>query len=154
VRNPEAIRPWQYVLEPLSGYLWLGACLWNQPGTFEGSWNFGPHPGGNVSVRQIVNQVVAIWGEGEWKHVCQDQSVKSHEARTLTLDITKSNSILRWEPTIGISQAITETIGWYVEHHHNPALDVKVATLDRINHFVQAATAKNAIWTTKAHESL
>ncbi len=154
VRNPEAIRPWQYVLEPLSGYLWLGACLWNKPGTFEGSWNFGPHPAGNVTVREIVNQVVAMWGEGEWKHACQDQSPAPHEARTLTLDITKSSTFLGWEPVTSVAQAITETIGWYLEQHRNPALDVKAATLTRINHFVQAATAKNAVWTAKGHESL
>jgi CDP-glucose 4,6-dehydratase len=154
VRNPEAIRPWQYVLEPLSGYLWLGARLWNKPGTFEGSWNFGPHTAGNVTVRQIVNQVVAMWGEGEWKHDCQDQSLAPHEARTLTLDITKASTLLGWEPVTSVAQAITETIGWYLEQHRNPALDVKAATLARINHFVQTATAKNAVWTTKAHESL
>jgi CDP-glucose 4,6-dehydratase len=154
VRNPEAVRPWQYVLEPLSGYLWLGACLWNTPGTFEGSWNFGPHTAGNVSVRQIVNQVVAMWGEGEWKHVCQEQSQEPHEARTLTLDITKSSSVLGWEPITSVSQAMTETIGWYLEQHRLRTLDVKAATLDRINQFVQAAISKNAVWTAKAHESL
>jgi CDP-glucose 4,6-dehydratase len=154
VRNPEAVRPWQYVLEPLSGYLWLGACLWNTPSTFEGSWNFGPHTAGNVSVRQIVNQVVAMWGEGEWKHVCQEQSQEPHEARTLTLDITKSSSVLGWEPITSVSQATTETIGWYLEQHRHRTLDVKAATLDRINRFVQAAISKNAMWTAKAHKSL
>jgi CDP-glucose 4,6-dehydratase len=154
VRNPEAVRPWQYVLEPLSGYLWLGACLWNTPSTFEGSWNFGPHTAGNVSVRQIVNQVVAMWGEGEWKHVCQEQSQEPHEARTLTLDITKSSSVLGWEPITSVSQAMTETIGWYLEQHRQRTLDVKAATLDRINRFVQAAILNNAVWTAKAHESL
>lgn len=151
IRNPDAVRPWQYVLEPLSGYLWLGAFLWNKPGTFEGSWNFGPHTAGNVSVRQIVNQVVAMWGEGKWKHVSQDQSLEPHEARTLTLDITKASTLLGWEPITSVSQAITETIGWYLDQHRNRALDVKAATLDRINHFVQAAMAKNAVWTAKAH---
>jgi CDP-glucose 4,6-dehydratase len=154
VRNPDAVRPWQYVLEPLSGYLWLGACLWTTPGTFEGSWNFGPHTAGNVSVRRIVNQVVAIWGEGEWKHVCQEQSRAPHEARTLTLDITKSSSVLGWEPITSVSQAVTETIGWYLEQYRQRTLDVKAATLDRINRFVQAAISKNAVWTAKAHESL
>jgi CDP-glucose 4,6-dehydratase len=154
VRNPDAVRPWQYVLEPLSGYLWLGACLWNTPDMFEGSWNFGPHTAGNVSVRQIVNQVVAMWGEGEWKHVCQEQSQEPHEARTLTLDITKSSSVLGWEPITSVSQAMTETIGWYLEQHRQRTLDVKAATLDRINRFVQAAISKNAVWTAKAHESL
>jgi CDP-glucose 4,6-dehydratase len=142
------------VLEPLSGYLWLGACLWNTPSTFEGSWNFGPHTAGNVSVRQIVNQVVAMWGEGEWKHVCQEQSQEPHEARTLTLDITKSSSVLGWEPITSVSQATTETIGWYLEQHRHRTLDVKAATIDRINRFVQAAISKNAMWTAKAHKSL
>ena len=154
VRNPDAVRPWQYVLEPLSGYLWLGACLWNTAGTFEGSWNFGPHTAGNVSVRQLVNQAVAMWGEGEWKHVYQEQSQQPHEARTLTLDITKSSRMLGWEPITSVSQAMTETIGWYLEQHRQRTLDVKAATLDRINRFVQTAISNNAVWTAKAHESL
>jgi CDP-glucose 4,6-dehydratase len=154
VRNPDAVRPWQYVLEPLSGYLWLGACLWNTPDMFEGSWNFGPHTAGNVSVRQIVNQIVSLWGEGEWKHICQEQSREPHEARTLTLDITKSSRMLGWEPITSVSQAMTETIGWYLEQHRQRTLDVKAATFDRINRFVQAAISKNAVWTAKAHESL
>jgi CDP-glucose 4,6-dehydratase len=154
VRNPEAVRPWQYVLEPLAGYLWLGACLWNKPGAFEGGWNFGPHTTGNVPVRQIVNQVLSIWGENQWKHVNQDQHVEPHEARTLKLDITKSSSLLGWEPVISVSEAITETVGWYLEHHRNRAVDVKAATRNRIEHYVQAATDKNAVWTAKGQESL
>ena len=154
VRNPDAVRPWQYVLEPLAGYLWLGACLWNKPGTFEGGWNFGPHTVGNLPVRQIVSQVVAMWGEGEWKHDCQDNSLNPHEARTLKLDITKSSSLLGWEPIMSVSEAISETIGWYLEYHRSPTIDVKRATLDRINHYMQTATTKNAVWTAKVQDSL
>jgi CDP-glucose 4,6-dehydratase len=154
VRNPEAVRPWQYVLEPLSGYLWLGARQWNSPGTFEGSWNFGPHSVGNVPVRRIVNQVVAMWGDGEWKHVSQPTSPNPHEARTLKLDITKSNSLLGWEPIMSVPEAISETVGWYLEYHRNPTLDVKRATLDRINHYVQTAMTRNAVWTAKVQDSL
>ena len=154
VRNPESVRPWQYVLDPLSGYLWLGACLWSKPGTFESSWNFGPHTVGNVPVRRIVNQVLAMWGEGEWKHDRPDNSPNPHEARTLKLDITKSSSLLGWEPIMSVPEAISETIGWYLEYHRNPTIDVKRATLGRINHYVQTATTKNAVWTAKVQDYL
>ncbi|RME55949.1 CDP-glucose 4,6-dehydratase, partial [Candidatus Parcubacteria bacterium] len=69
VRNPQAIRPWQHVLEPLSGYLWLAARQWEHPGSFEGGWNFGPVGTGNVDVQGIVELVIAAWGSGNWQTV-------------------------------------------------------------------------------------
>lgn len=149
IRNPDAVRPWQYVLEPLSGYLWLGSCLWNKPGAFEGSWNFGPHASGNVTVRHIADQVVGLWPGSEWKHVAQENCNAPHEARTLQLDITKSISLLGWEPVTTVSEAIAETIGWYREHQQGRTGDMKAATEKRISRFVDSATAKNAVWTIK-----
>ena len=150
IRNPDAIRPWQYVLEPLSGYLWLGACLWNKPGNFEGGWNFGPPPGGDIPVRHLLNQVLAVWGENHGNHLAKDPTSQPHEARTLKLDITKSSSVLGWEPVINVAEAVTETIGWYLHHHRNPGADIRVATTERIDHYVRVASLKNAVWAAKA----
>ena len=67
IRNPRAIRPWQHVLEPLSGYLLLGARMWDDAHDLDGGWNFGPEPQGAVTVRQVVETLIAAWGSGSWE---------------------------------------------------------------------------------------
>lgn len=149
VRNPHAIRPWQYVLEPLSGYLWLGACLWSKPSGFDEAWNFGPHCTSNLLVSQVMNQVVASWGNGTWKQASGAQHGEPHEARTLSLDITKARLRLGWEPVFSVEQAIAETVNWYREQHHNPELDIRTFSCEYITRYVQAAMKKDAVWTAK-----
>ena len=152
VRNPQAIRPWQYVLEPLPGYLRLGACLWGKPGLFEEAWNFGPNNGGNLTVGELVDQVISLWGEGTWVDISKCQSDLLHEARTLKLDITKATHILGWEPVFNISQALEETVRWYSEQHRNPKLDVKEYMLKQIHYYVQSAKIKGVKWAVKYKE--
>lgn len=149
VRNPHAIRPWQYVLEPLSGYLWLGACLWNKPSGFDEAWNFGPHCTSNLPVSQVVNHVAAIWGNGTWKQASGAQHGEPHEARILSLDITKAKLRLGWEPVLSVEQAIAETVNWYREQYRNPELDVRTFSSEYITRYVQAAIKKDAVWTAK-----
>jgi len=149
VRNPHAIRPWQYVLEPLSGYLWLGACLWNKPSGFDEAWNFGPHCTGNLPVSQVVNHVVAMWGNGTWKQASGAQRGEPHEARTLSLDITKAKLRLGWEPIFSVEQAIAETVNWYREQYSSPELDVRTFSSEYITRYVQAAMRNDAVWTAK-----
>ena len=149
VRNPHAIRPWQYVLEPLSGYLWLGACLWNKPSDFDEAWNFGPHCTSNLPVSQVVNHVVAIWGNGTWKQASGAQHSEPHEARTLSLDITKAKLRLGWEPVFSVEQAIAETVNWYREQHRNPELDIRTFSTEYITRYVQAAMRNDAVWAAK-----
>lgn len=149
VRNPQAIRPWQYVLEPLSGYLWLGACLWSKPSGFDEAWNFGPHCASNLPVSQVVNHAVASWGNGTWKQASGAQHSEPHEARTLSLDITKAKLRLGWEPVFSVEQAITETVNWYREQYRNPELDVRTFSSEYITRYVQAAMRNDAVWTAK-----
>jgi CDP-glucose 4,6-dehydratase len=149
VRNPHAIRPWQYVLEPLSGYLWLGACLWSKPSGFDEAWNFGPHCTSNLPVSQVVNQVVARWGNGTWRQTSGAQHGEPHEARTLSLDITKAKLRLGWEPVLSVEQAITETVDWYREQFRNPELDVRAFSSEYLTRYVQSAEKKDAVWTAK-----
>ncbi|MEO7860817.1 MAG: CDP-glucose 4,6-dehydratase [Nitrospirales bacterium] len=149
VRNPHAIRPWQYVLEPLAGYLWLGACLWSKPSGFDEAWNFGPHCTSNLPVSQIVNQVVTIWGKGTWTHTSGAPHGEPHEARTLSLDITKAKIRLGWEPVFSVDQAIAETVNWYREQYSSPELDVRTFSSECIARYVQAAMRNDAVWTAK-----
>jgi CDP-glucose 4,6-dehydratase len=111
VRNPAAVRPWQHVLEPLSGYLLLGAKLSAEPLTYGGAWNFGPYAEDNKTVGELVAAATAIWGEGQYVYPALTN--QPHEAGLLKLDISKATSVLGWHPHYQAEQAITETINWY-----------------------------------------
>jgi len=114
VRSPHAIRPWQHVLEPLSGYLQLAEKMYNNPTEYAGAYNFGPTDSSFLSVGSLVDQIVKAWGQGSW----QDHSNPDapHEANILKLDITKAKSQLGWSPKWDITKAITETITWYQQY--------------------------------------
>lgn len=111
VRNPFSVRPWQHVLEPLSGYLKLGECLISDPGKYTGSWNFGPLPSDHITVEEFVREAISVWGKGEFT-VSNDDS-QPHEAGLLSLDISKSLKELRWSPKWTSAIAIKKTLQWY-----------------------------------------
>jgi CDP-glucose 4,6-dehydratase len=111
VRNPHATRPWQHVLEPLSGYLWLAAGLSLNP-TAPKALNFGPDPECNRSVQDLVTEILRTW-PGFWTDASDPQAV--HEARLLSLSIDKARTLLGWRPVWGFSQTLAETVRWYRE---------------------------------------
>ncbi|MFL5810367.1 MAG: CDP-glucose 4,6-dehydratase [Flavisolibacter sp.] len=113
VRNPSAVRPWQHVMEPIAGYLLLGALLDNDPKTFSKAYNFGPLPGDHLSVREVVELAIKNWGDGEW----EDGSTagQPHEAGLLKLDIQRSLQELKWKPKLNAAAAIEWTVQWYKE---------------------------------------
>jgi CDP-glucose 4,6-dehydratase len=111
VRNPLAVRPWQHVLEPLSGYLLLAEHLWQRPEEFSESWNFGPDEQGTVSVATILDSVREIWGaEMRWR---VDDISHPEEARYLRLDCTKARTKLGWKPLWNLHSALEATVQWY-----------------------------------------
>ena len=111
VRNPAAIRPWQHVLEPLSGYLLLAARLHESP-RFAEAWNFGPDDQDTRTVEDLVKTVVASWGEGA-RWALAKQVGEPHEANALTLSSIKARRELGWHPTWHLDRAIGATIAWY-----------------------------------------
>lgn len=117
VRNPHAIRPWQHVLEPLSGYLVLTAHQWKHGKEFADSFNFGPAATGNVTVEEIVKRVLKGWGSGAWHTppAVTGHATAHHEAKFLKLDVTKASTLLSWKPTYIVDQAVAETVRWYRE---------------------------------------
>lgn len=118
VRYPSAIRPWQHVLEPLSGYLLLAEHLYKKRNDFTGGWNFGPDDQDAKSVEWIANHLVHLWGEGaRWE--LDNQEKKLHEARYLKLDISKARSELKWAPRWSLEKALYFTVEWYKAHCHH-----------------------------------
>ncbi|MDZ4168052.1 MAG: CDP-glucose 4,6-dehydratase [Coriobacteriia bacterium] len=110
VRNPASIRPWQHVLEPLSGYLHLAAALWCEEAE-QGAYNFGPDPDSARTVGEVVDQLIATWGEGSW-HAPELQE-QPHEAAILRLDVRKAAQVLKWRPVWSFEDTVVRTASWY-----------------------------------------
>jgi CDP-glucose 4,6-dehydratase len=115
VRSPNAIRPWQFVLDALSGYLLLASKMHKNPRKYSGAWNFGPYPENNINVISLVNKIISKWGDGEI-YVSEPIS-EHHEATYLKLDSTKSITQLGWKPLYGIDEAIGRTVEWYKNYY-------------------------------------
>lgn len=118
IRSPDAIRPWQHVLEPLFGYLQLGLALDENPDKFNGAWNFGPDIKDNLTVKEVVEKALEVWGSGSYKIIPSDKKI--HEATLLKLDISKALSQLKWTPKYSANDAIGLTIAWYKDYIANP----------------------------------
>lgn len=119
VRNPDAVRPWQHVLESLSGYLWLGARLWRaevaggDPRRADAcAWNLGPGTESSRTVREVVELFLRAWGDGEWR-LAPGAGDQPHEAGLLNLDASKAHDLLGWRPVWAVEEAVDATAGWY-----------------------------------------
>jgi CDP-glucose 4,6-dehydratase len=120
VRNPDAVRPWQHVLEPLAGYLWLAAWLAVAAEEFGGAWNFGPDPADHgLPVRWVVERLFEAWGAGEW--AASGAEGEPHEAHLLQLDSTKAREQLEWAPIWGAQEAVRRTAVWYRGQYEDAA---------------------------------
>ncbi len=134
VRNPSSVRPWQHVLEPLCGYLMLGAQLM-QDRELAGAFNFGPDPKENYSVSNVVTEVLLHW-PGSWKDV--SDPIAPHEAKHLNLSIKKAIELLGWHPVWDFKKTIAQTIEWYRLHHEDPKT-ARVLTQEQIFSYEEAA---------------
>jgi CDP-glucose 4,6-dehydratase len=111
VRNPDSVRPWQHVLEPLSGYLMLANKLYAEGQKWAGPWNFGPHDNDACKVREIADQLVRNWPSGSW--IATSDMGAPHESVQLRLDSTKARATLGWKPVLPLADAIRLTVDWY-----------------------------------------
>jgi len=111
VRNPKSIRPWQHVLEPISGYLHLGLKLLENPIKFAEAWNFGPYAEDNLVVEDLVKMALETWGNGNYH--TPTLLNQPHEAGLLKLDINKTINELNWKPKWNAKAAIEKTLNWY-----------------------------------------
>ena len=128
IRNPHAIRPWQHVLEPLSGYLLLAEKLATEGAAFAEAWNFGPEAGEERPVQGIVEELVRRWGAGAaWQ---RDPGDHPHEASFLKLDVSKARAKLGWRPRLTLSQALDLIVEWHRVHRDGG--DARAVTLAQI----------------------
>lgn len=112
IRNPNALRPWQHVLEPLSGYLCLAEKLYTNGQKYSGGWNFGPQPTDKKTVGEITKQMLTLWGDGaSW--VEEKSPDDPHEAHLLALDCSKAFTFLQWQPVWDSDIALEKLTAWY-----------------------------------------
>jgi len=131
IRNPHAIRPWQYVLEPLRGYLMLAEKLFLEGRPFAEAWNFGPQDEDAKPVRWIVDQLTTLWGEGaSWDF---DSQLQPHEAHYLKLDCSKANNKLGWRQSIQLKDALQSIISWH--RAYVDKADMQLETLNQIRNY-------------------
>ncbi len=111
LRNPNATRPWQHVLEPINGYLMLGSLLYSNPESYSGSWNFGPSTSEVLTVEQVANDIITYIGKGSIE--VEKNQEHQHEANLLQLNCDKAKQILGWSPRWGSQKTISSTAKWY-----------------------------------------
>lgn len=110
IRYPQAIRPWQHVLEPLSGYLTLAQFLYEKGTSYSGAWNFGPNDSDAKPVGWVVEEMAKRWGNSvSWT---QETQTQPHEAHYLKLDCSKAKTYLKWQPRLNIDTALTWVVQW------------------------------------------
>lgn len=131
IRSPRAIRPWQHVLEPLSGYLLLAQCLYNEGSRYADAWNFGPLEEDAKPVEWIVQRLCALWGGNAGYRV--DGGDHPHEAHYLKLDISKARADLGWRPRWSLEQALRNITDWTKAYGRED--DLRLACLQQISAF-------------------
>lgn len=131
IRKPYAIRPWQHVLEPIMGYLYLAQKQTEDPVHYASAFNFGPLLTDTVSVETIVQQAIHIWGSGHYE--IQSNETDVHEAGILRLDISKAQHELQWQPKWDSRTAVEKTLDWYKQH----AYDIRSLTDEQITTYLQ-----------------
>ncbi len=137
IRNPQNVRPWQHVLDPLCGYLALAEKLYRDPEQFSESWNFGPDESETSPVLNVLGLLKELWGPGiSWR---LDDRVHPHEARLLNLDSGKAKTRLGWEPRWNLNGALKATVQWYKAYQSNQEL--RAFTEEQI-HFHQSTLGR------------
>lgn len=132
IRSPKSIRPWQHVLEPLSGYMLLAKKMWEHPTEYCEGWNFGPRAESISTVWDVASKVVENYGSGELRDLSDPNAL--HEAKLLMLDISKAKFKLGWEPRLNIDRTVALTVAWYKDYTHIPVYEL---CLRQINEYLQ-----------------
>jgi CDP-glucose 4,6-dehydratase len=141
VRSPRSVRPWQHVLDCLSGYLRLGQRLLDDPAGHAEAWNFGPGDADACTVAEVLSRMQSAWPDVAWTTV-DDQTLP--ESATLRLDSSKARSRLQWRPVWSLDEAVTRTAGWYAGFLARKQLE----SSGQLDAYVKAARSARLAWTT------
>jgi CDP-glucose 4,6-dehydratase len=141
IRSPYATRPWQHVLEPLSGYLQLGWQLLEGKKEFAAGWNFGPSIDSNLTVENVLKEAKKYWPR--INYTVNTDEANLHEANLLMLDCSKANKLLKWKPVWGVQETFERSISWYKSYYENKHINTEQDLID----FIKSAKNKNLIWT-------
>ena len=133
IRNPKAVRPWQHVLEPLSGYILLAQKLMEDPIKYAEGFNFGPNPADTLTVEEMTKMATEIWGGGTF--VFPQLTNQPHEAGLLSLDITKADKVLGWRPRLNAHQALEMTLEWYKTYYQEVTSTIVKLMEEQITRF-------------------
>lgn len=145
LRFPNATRPWQHVLEPLSGYLILASKLYAEGKKFQGGWNFGPLDQNNYSVKSLIEKIIEETGKGSY--LSTEMSKKKHEASLLKLDISKAMNLLEWSPLLNFNETVNMTVKGYLDEMESK--DVYSARVKQIRNYLEIGGKKNIYWVKK-----
>lgn len=129
IRSPKAIRPWQHVLEPLSGYMLLAQKMWNDPVKYCEGWNFGPRAENIINVWDVASMVIENYGSGELKDLSDPDAL--HEAKLLMLDISKAKFQLGWEPRMSLGKCVQLVVDWYKRYKEEDAYTLCVEHIEK-----------------------
>jgi CDP-glucose 4,6-dehydratase len=139
IRRPDAIRPWQHVLEPLSGYLLLAQKLYQDGRQFADAWNFGPRMEDSITTADLAERVRTIWGKGNL-HIQPDPNAP-HEATFLRLNCAKSSHHLGWRPRLHLAQAVEWTVDWYRVFYESSSPSPREMTERQIRAYMEISTS-------------
>lgn len=143
IRNPDSVRPWQHVLEPLSGYLLLGQLLFEGKRELAQAWNFGPDEESHMNVLSVVKNIQKYWPEVAYE--ISSATTKPHEAGLLNLDCSKAKEMLNWKPVWGCDAMLEKTALWYKTFYGSN----KIKSIDDILCYITDAKRKHVVWAGK-----
>jgi CDP-glucose 4,6-dehydratase len=148
VRSPNATRPWQHVLEPLSGYLWLGAKLAEDPESYGGGWNFGPRDEDIWTVKDMVEELLRQWAPPHTSLRIQEDA-SGAESKLLRLDCTKAREHLGWQAVWTVREALQAIAAWYQRYYRDPDGDMYPMLIEQIEAFTSRASEQGLAWAKK-----
>ena len=145
IRSPAAVRPWQHVLECLSGYLWLASRLGEhgKDPRYADAFNFGPEASARRPVRELVEEVLRHW-EGTW--IDRSNPDNPHEATLLTLTVDKAAAVLGWRPVWNMAEAVEKTVLWYGARHRDARGDMMALSTQQIEEYAASAASAGLTW--------
>jgi CDP-glucose 4,6-dehydratase len=147
IRKPNATRPWQHVLEPLSGYLLLGAELYNRPSKHGEAYNFGPPANQNYPVKDLIDEMSSSWKRVRWQDTSSN-SKNLHEAGLLKLNCDKALNDLGWLPTLEFGKTVKMTVDWYKTFYESKKHNMWEFGSNQIDEYTSIAEKKKRIWAT------